>query len=334
MKHDAPIFIRGVGAVSAAGWSAPELVAAVLEHRELPWIVSQRSIGARDWESRVRPVPPAPPEKVVKHPRLRRASNISKFAVAAALEALGDQKPASLGIIMCLMNGCVAFTNRFYNEVIDSPALASPILFPETVFNAPASHIAACLGVSGQVTTLIGESNIINEALRMASGWMQSGLVEQCLVIGAEEADWLSTEAVGYYDKRLVVSEGAAALLLALDGDGPRIEQVEGPVAYHSHRERKQALLDLARRVTLPKDALLVDSAFGLPRIDKDEASAWATRWQGETLSPNLTLGESMGTASALHLVIAASIAQSKHRPVVVSMPGTNTGAYACLIQP
>jgi len=332
MNTDAPLFIRSVGAVSAAGWSAADLVAAVKEKRELPWIVSERSIGSRDWECRVRPVPTPPPEKHVKHPRLRRVSNVSRFAMAAGLEALGGAKPESLGLIVCLMNGCVTFTNRFYNEVIDEPALASPILFPETVFNAPASHIAAYLGISGQVTTLIGEPNIIAEAMRMASDWMKSGLVEQCLVIAAEEADWLSTEAVGYYEKRLIVTEGAGALLLSLEGSGPRIEQIVGPFAYHSNRERVAALAQLVNATTQPEGAALIDGAMGLSRFDKAESTAWS--WTGETISPHRVLGEGMGCAGALQLVLAAKFASDDQRSSVVSMPGTNTAAYACVVQP
>jgi 3-oxoacyl-[acyl-carrier-protein] synthase III len=332
MNTDAPLTIRGIGAVSAAGWSAADLVAAVKTNRELPWIVSERSIGSRDWECRVRPVPAPPPEKHVKHPRLRRVSNVSRFAMSAGLEALGSAKPESLGLIVCLMNGCVAFTNRFYNEVIDEPALASPILFPETVFNAPASHIAAYLGISGQVTTLIGEPNLVAEAMRMATDWMKSGLVEQCLVIAAEEADWLSTEAVGYYDKRLIVTEGAGALLLALDGDGPRIEQIAGPMAYHSNRERVTALAQLASATTQPEGGILIDGAMGLPRLDNAEREAWS--WAGETISPHRVLGEGMGCASALQLVLAAALASDDQRSSVVSMPGTNTAAYACVVQP
>ena len=70
-------------------------------------------------------MPPPPPDRLPKHPRLRRVSNVSRFAMAAAIEALGGREPGSLGIIMCLMNGCVGFTNRFYNEVIDQPAAAN-----------------------------------------------------------------------------------------------------------------------------------------------------------------------------------------------------------------
>lgn len=334
MTPSPPLYIRGYGAVTTAGWSAADLVAAVTEQRDLPSITSQRSLGARDWDCRVRPVPPPPPDRLPKHPRLRRVSNVSRFAMAAAVEAMGTQSTGSLGIIMCLMNGCVGFTNRFYNEVIDQPALASPILFPETVFNAPTSHIAAYLGAGGQVTTLIGESNIINEALRLAAIWLQAGLVEQCLVIGAEEADWLSTEAVGYYDKRVVVTEGAGALLVGLEGPGPRIDHMAGPFAYHSMRERKPALRQMVAALPANTDAMLIDGQIGVTRLDRMESDAWTECHQGPVLHPHQVLGESLGAASALQMVLAAALAKEQGRASLISMPGANTAAYGCVVLP
>lgn len=329
-----PLIIRGIGAVSAAGWNVADLLAAVENHTQIPTTVLPRTGGTRDWDCLVRLVPPLPVDKLPKHNRLRRASNVTRFAMAAALEAMGTKPTASLGIIACMMNGCVAFTNRFYQEVLDDPALASPILFPETVFNAPASHIASYLGVSGPVTTLIGEPTIIAEALWTARSWMTTGLVEQCLVIGAEEADWLSTEGVTYYDKRLVVSEGAGALLLSLSGEGPQLEQLNGPYAYHSNKERKHELTRLTAAMDVSSAAVLIDGTLGLARFDRQETEAWAPHWNGAVFSPRRLLGEGMGSSSALQLVLAAALAQSRQKRAVVSMPGYNTAAYGCVVSP
>ena len=332
MSTAPPLVIRGIGAVSAAGWSVAELVAAVESNAAISPTLLPRAGATREWDCNVRLVPPLPADKLPKHNRLRRSSNVTRFAMAAALEAMGQNSTASLGIIVCMMNGCVAFTNRFYQEVLDDPALASPILFPETVFNAPASHLASYLGVNGPVTTLIGEPNIIVEALHMATAWMTAGLVEQCLVIGAEEADWLSTEGVTYYDKRLVVTEGAGALLLSLSGDGPKLEQMCGPFAYHSTRERQAELDHLAAAVDTTQAKVLIDSALGLQRFDKQEQAAWSQRWTGPVLSPRRLLGEGMGSSAALQLVLAASLAQSQQQKLIVSMPGYNTAAYGCVV--
>ncbi|MEZ5384728.1 MAG: hypothetical protein R3F13_04360 [Prosthecobacter sp.] len=324
-----PLVIRGLGAVSAAGWSAGDMLAAVSEQRMIPATPVPRAGGTRDWEATARLVPPAPPGLLPKHPRLRRASPVTRFMVAAAQEALQGVEfdPQRLGILVVMTNACVQFTSRFYNEVIQTPALASPLLFPETVFNAPASHLATLVGASGPVSTLIGESNLIAEALRLASLWLQAGLVDHCLVIGAEEADALALEAMTYYHKRLVGGEGAGALLLALEGSGPRIESVHGPFSYATRAQRRDAMSEMIPQ--LPKASALVDRAVGIDRLDRDERQAFAALSFQSVHHPLEILGECMGAASALQLALAASLTQHAFTTCCVSMPGTGSAAFA-----
>ena len=48
----------------------------------------------------------------------------------------------------------IRYSERFFGEVLENPATASPMLFPETVMNAPASHMAAYLGCTGSSSPL------------------------------------------------------------------------------------------------------------------------------------------------------------------------------------
>ena len=171
------------------------------------------------------------------HPRLRRASAISRFAVAAglaALKAAGSTVDAQMlkrtALIFAVANGGVSYTKRFYHDiVVTGAAAASPLLFPETVFNAPASHLAAVLGVTGASYTLVGDGAVGILAIQMANDLMADGNLEYCLVVGAEEADWVLCDA--YHKWRLqraappiepfreqpcgtILSEGAGAILL------------------------------------------------------------------------------------------------------------------------
>lgn len=334
------IHIRGVGAVSAAGWNAAELLQAVRAGTPLPAVSCPRPGDQRPWPCSTRPVPPLPPEKAARHPRLRRASAITRYSVAAALEALADAghdtatPPPGLGILFVMMNGCVNYTGRFYHEVLQNPAQASPLIFPETVFNAPASHIASYLGIGGVVSTLVGSPNTIMEALDTAAFWIHSGVVDECLLIAAEECDWLSAEALTYYHPKLIASEGAGALLLSTQPQGPRIRDVTGPLCYTSWDERASLLPDLAAQTmtTLDAAATLIDDRCGIARIDRAETSAWAPNNWSAIRSPKTVIGESMGASAALQLVLGTLEARETKHPVVVSMPGTNTAAYACVI--
>jgi len=336
------IHIRGVGAVSSAGWSADDLLRSVREGNPLPTVNCARPGDERTWPCPVRLVPPPPPDKTARHPRMRRSSAITRYSVAAALGALADAGhdpaalPPGLGILFVMMNGCVNYTGRFFNEVLQNPAQASPLIFPETVFNAPASHIASFLGIDGVVSTLVGSSNAIVEALDTAAFWIRSGIVEECLIIAAEECDWLSAEALTYYHPKLIASEGAGALLLSAKSNGPQVREVIGPHCYTSWDERAALLPDLAAqtRAKLTGAAILIDDCCGIGRIDRAEQAAWSgAHWQ-TVRSPKLILGESMGASSALQLVLGTLEARDTHQPVVVSMPGANTAAYACVITP
>jgi 3-oxoacyl-[acyl-carrier-protein] synthase II len=333
------LYINGVGAVSPAGWSSADLLRVIRAGEPLPTTNVTRPGSERPWECPARLVPPAPAEKQIRHPRFRRVSAITRYAAAAALEALRDAghdptvPQPHLGILFTMMNGCVNYTGRFYQEVLTNPAQASPLIFPETVFNAPASHIAALLGVDGAVSTLVGNSNTIMEALDMAAIWICSGVIERCLILGAEECDWLSAEALTYYHRRNIACEGAGALLVSATGPGPRIRSITGPLAYHSWRERCALLPTLAQHTTVPAGSILIDDRSGITKSDHAENAAWATHsWQA-THSPKRILGESMGASTALQLITATCITREQNVPTLISMPGNNTAAYACVLE-
>jgi len=113
-------------------------------------------------------VPPGITAKAPAHPRLRRSSAISRFAAIAGLAALEDtgleldpEAAERTAIIFAISNGGVIYTKRFYHDIVESGAqAASPLLFPETVFNAPASHLAAILGITGASYTLVGDGAV------------------------------------------------------------------------------------------------------------------------------------------------------------------------------
>ena len=64
------------------------------------------------------------------------------------LEKAGSAECGAIALIFAVSNGGVIYTKRFYHDIVESGAQsASPLFFPETVFNAPASHLAAILGI-------------------------------------------------------------------------------------------------------------------------------------------------------------------------------------------
>ncbi len=221
------VSIAGIGAVSPAGWGVSPLLTALTTGQPPP----TSGLSRPGWEQPlvVRRVP-SPPGRLalLGHPRLRRASAISRFAVAAAFEALGrglEEAPGPVlapdrwGLVFCTMTGSVEYSRRFFEQVRIDPAMASPLLFPETVFNAPASHVAALLGLSGRVHTEIGDATCVFGGLQTAALWLETGAVDTCLLLAAEESDWLAGDGLSLRYPHSITAEGAGALLVCRTDD-------------------------------------------------------------------------------------------------------------------
>ena len=276
------------------------------------------------------------------HPRLRRASAISRFAAAAGIDALaearatiGEIDPERMALVFAASNGGVVYTKRFYHNVVESGAQsASPLLFPETVFNAPASHLAAILGVTGASYTLVGDGAVGVLAMKMASDLLDNGALESCLVVGAEEADWLLCDA--YHKWRLlkseppiepfhdpprgmILSEGAGAVLLARRG-AVQIDAIDAGGNFSQRREAdeivRRILHDLA-----DEHACVVASANGT-FVDLAERNAIERELPGALVyTAKPALGESVGASALWQTIAGAQALGTKRLPQMPYSP-------------
>jgi len=281
------------------------------------------------------------------HARLRRTSPITRYAVAAAVEALGDDAPKAssgalrLGIVLCVMTGCVNYSRRFYDETLKDPATASPLVFPETVFNAPASHLAAVLGTTAINYTLVGDPGTFLQGLALAADWIFRERVDGCLVIGAEEIDWLTADAYRLFARKIALSEGAGALYLKRHpsgASGAQTHSITSPRSFVTNAGRKRAAS--AMRAELPEcvsDHLLCDGTQGLSTVDAAELAAW-NDWSSARLSPKTVLGEGLAAGSAWQCVAAIdALRQERFAAANVSVVGCNEqciGAHFTRIRP
>ena len=274
------------------------------------------------------------------HPRLRRASALSRFAAAAALDALhaaglkiDSQNAEKIALIFAISNGGVIYTKRFYRDIVNEGAQsASPLLFPETVFNAPASHLSAILGITGATYTLLGDGAVGVAAIKMAEDLMANEAIDHCLIVGTEELDWLLCDAYRRWrllraappiepfskQKRgMILSEGAGAILLAREG-GFAIEFAH-PVGYFAKRaEAVEILKRILRDLSLREIDLVVSSANG---TFVDEAECRALK----AVIPNAlvytgkpALGESVGAAGLWQVILATQALRSAELPPVL----------------
>jgi hypothetical protein len=335
------IFVAGTGAVSPAGWNVAALRDAL--DRGEPLAVQALARPGWDQSLRVRlvPNPPARPE-FLAHPRLRRSSPLTHYTAAAALEAVAGLRaqPAGkdlpLGMVVCLQSGCVQYTCRFYDETLKNPATASPLVFPETVYAAPTSHVAALLGKVEVACTLVGDASAYLQGVALASEWLADGRVDACLIIGAEETNWIIPDALRQLDRTAIAAAGAGALCLCRDAAlsiGVELAAITDAHTFAGGRSRAQAAQ--AMRGQLGKNApgeLLADGLANRPRTDAAERAAWHD-WTGARLSPKRILGEGMMAAAAWQCVLACdAVAGKRFAAAQVSLVGANQQAIGARV--
>ena len=292
---------------------------------------------------RVRNVPP--PEtrpEFFAHPRLRRASVITQHTVAAALEALGDDAAQvqsgglRLGIVVCTMAGSVNYSRRFYEEVLREPATASPLLFPETVFNAPASHLAAYLGTNGTGYTLVGDEGTFMQGLAGAADWLLDDRADGVVVIGAEETDWIVTEAMKLFQRDAIHSAGAGAIYLRKEKTSvcAELAGITDSFLFTQNQNRTEAAQKMRGQLPACQPGeLLCTSAQENPRTVTAENLAWCD-WSGHQLAPKVVLGEAFAASVAWQCVAACeAIMRGRFSAVNVSVVGANQQAIGARFQ-
>ena len=271
-------------------------------------------------------VPQSALKNLPPHPRLRRASAISRFAAAAGLAAIADAGLAidqlefsRFALVFAVANGGVIYTKRFYSDIVSTGAeAASPLLFPETVFNAAASHVAAIMGLNGTTYTVVGDGSVGLTGIKMAEDLMSDPSLDYCLVVAAEEADWLLCDAYQRWrllrerppievfenaPKGTILSEGAGAVLLGRSGP-VQVAAISAGAYFARRNEAGDILARMLKQMGTKGDAVVIGSANGT-FVDTAESRAMeAIAPSGMLYSLKPSLGEGVA-ASALWQVIA-----------------------------
>lgn len=330
------LHIAGMGWVTPLGSGVDEVWKRLLNGETAAAETLSSPLG-RDYP--VFRVPASALAKAPAHPRLRRSSAISRFAATAGLEALANanlkldvEVAKRTALIFAVSNGGVIYTKRFYHDIVESGAqAASPLLFPETVFNAPASHLAAILGITGASYTLVGDGAVGTLALKMAEDLLLNDALDYCLVVGAEEADWLLCDA--YRKWRLlrsvppiepfqepprgtILSEGAGALLLSLEGRALSrpifIQKISSGTNFAHQREALVAVEKVFAELCDPPPDLVAVSANGT-FVDQTEQTAIEKHSpKARVYSLKQALGESVGASSLWQTIAAAQALQTQ----------------------
>jgi 3-oxoacyl-[acyl-carrier-protein] synthase II len=324
------VVITGVGVVSPAGASRSEL-----------WRGYTEGLVTWRWEhglrvSRVNLDPAA----FVPASHRRRLDRLSLYALAASRRALDDAKldigphnGDSTGVILGTGVGPVESLEAFGIPVLgNGPGAASPAVFPSTVYNAAAGHIAMLLGTRGPTSTVTAAHAAGAAALSVAGDMLRAGRADALLCVAADALSPLALQvyaAIPLFRSRgarlCLLAEGAMAMVLepghAARARGARVlgrlcgHAITADAAGIAQWDPRGTGIERAMRTAMDTAALgaadisaIWANTTGLPAVDQPEHAA-ITRLRGTAgiaiHQPKLVLGEAIGVSALQSAALA-----------------------------
>lgn len=214
------VVVTGVATLTAAGVDTPRFCEALEAGRSLGRAETIRTLRGREVEMRLARLAPFERESLLPPGRLRRMSELSQVWTIACLTARADagetfHPPARRGIYLGTGFGCIDATWDYLQGLVrDGTAQASPLLFSESVSNAPAGHSAIELEAQGASETLTSGDGSAAAAVASAFRAVRDGRVDVAYAGGVELLlDPLPRVLAGIGAPRFL-GEGCACLVL------------------------------------------------------------------------------------------------------------------------
>jgi 3-oxoacyl-[acyl-carrier-protein] synthase II len=224
-------------------------------------------------------------------------------------------------VVFAICSGGVNYTRRFYHEIVTLGAqAASPLLFPETVYNAAASHLAALLGVDEQSYTLVGDSSVGLAAVHFATELLtMQPKLDCCLVVGTEEADWLLADAFASWgmatnldqfevygqSRGTIFGEGAAAVLIGRTGQLAIASSSPG-IPFRSFRESQSAAREMFSSLRAESMPELIVSSANSTFADELECKVFNEFYPSVPVyAPKPAVGEALGASALIQVAVA-----------------------------
>ena len=306
------VLVSGLGLVSPLGIGVEESWARLL--------AGDCALGNSPPSSRAIPVPPRAAtlselagdlEASTGAPSLRRVSNLSRYAVAAASEAFlgpGGGRPAGAGGEVdgrsasdrddtCVLLGSAYGSSQYHFEFYERLARggireASPLLFSESVMNAAPGHVSLQLKLRGASLALVGGEEVGLTAVAEGARRVRLGEGRVVLAGGADE-----------YCDFVHAALGRLGLVSAEMG---RPYSGDGPASFYSEGA---AMLLLEEEGSLPPDAtpLAEVAGWGMSRAVEGGPRGARRGARAVELAAREALEGSGIEAGAVDLVVASA---------------------------
>jgi len=310
-------------------------------------------------------VEPFRPADVVPGLKTRRLDRLSVWCLVATALAIQDARldlnaedRSRIAVVLGTGFGCIELTEAFYQSIATNGyASSDPIIFPETLTNAPAAHVARVFGLRGPNITLTHKGLSGESALIQAASLLRSGQADLAIVLSGdtltrpmyewfEAASALSSACFGpapapepFSPKRdgFVPGESAAAVVMeSTDRAHSRGAPVYGTLRSGFMASDAKAAIPLTRRAladSSPADVrMVVASANGSRALDDMEGATIREVFGSEApvIAPKALVGES-DSVGILRLILALSWAEKNARPLAVLLGTSLAGGCAAL---
>lgn len=323
-----PIVISGIGHVSPYGTTTDQFVDVLFQLKsqiDLEKNKVMTKIGedhallvSSDWN----------PQALLGKRGLKFLNASSKYLMAATTLALQDAQLSSesvnaedLGIVVgCNYTGLAASMEYDQTAITDGPRYVSPMQAPNTLANAPASHLAIRMQAKACNTTISTGSCAGLDAVGYAMDLLKRNRAQYVIVGGVEELNpsvmWYLKESgqipqsvggeqgIPYapYSVGILPSEGAASVILERKssaisrGREPLAELVSWENGFSARKKESHRISTISRVFTsavrsaslsLEDIELIMSGANGNHVLDRVELFAISELYQKESLDAN-----------------------------------------------
>jgi 3-oxoacyl-(acyl-carrier-protein) synthase len=178
--------------------------------------------------------------------------------------------------------------------------------------------------------------------MKMAEDLMLNPEIDRCLVVGAEEADWLLCDAYSRWRllrdsppaqvfatpaRGMMLSEGAGAVLIDRSNT-IQLETIHPGCNFAQRRDASRCVAQTFAALTPRNEDIIVASANGT-FIDAAERNAILSHSPAARVyAPKVALGESVGAGAMWQVVAAVQALKAQELPAVPNATGLRT--FAC----
>jgi len=310
-------------------------------------------------------VEPFRPTDVVPGLKTRRLDRLSVWCLVATALAIADarldlnvENRSRIAVVLGTGFGCIELTEAFLQSAAaNGYAQADPIVFPETLTNAPAAHVARVFGIRGPNITLSQKGLSGEGALMQAASLLRSGQADLAIVLAGdtltrtmyewfEAAGVLSSDAYAQASAPapsspqrggFVPGESATAVVMeSADRAWSRGATVHATFRAGFMASDPKAGVSVTRKAlagSSPADVrMVVAGANGSAALDDLEGPAIREVFGGQTpvIAPKTFLGES-DSCGILRLILALSWAENNARPLAMLVGTSLAGGCAAL---